>query len=103
MIVCYDNTVNRQKLADVDCSLDTVGIPNGSERERDVAGLNAGRTKTRRPPAHDMCKNTTTNLPFILCFINCSFSHDTLCLPRPVCVNPELSEERLKETHIYTY
>lgn len=34
MIVCYDNTVNRQKLADVDCRLDTVRIPTGSRRER---------------------------------------------------------------------
>lgn len=33
MIVCYDNTVNRQKLADVDCSLDIVCIPTGSGRE----------------------------------------------------------------------
>lgn len=33
MIVCYDNTVNRQKLADVDCSLDTARIPTGSQRD----------------------------------------------------------------------
>lgn len=32
MIVCYDNTVNRQKLADVDCCLDTVSIPKSSQR-----------------------------------------------------------------------
>lgn len=27
MIVCYDNTVNGQKLADVDCGLDSACIP----------------------------------------------------------------------------
>lgn len=35
MIVCYDNTVNRRKLADVDCGLDTPSIQNGTERERE--------------------------------------------------------------------
>lgn len=39
MIVCYDNPDNRQKLADVDRSLDSVLIPTGSQREERASGM----------------------------------------------------------------
>lgn len=34
MIVCYDNTVNGQKLADVDCSLLSACIPRADSMAR---------------------------------------------------------------------
>lgn len=76
MIVCYDNTVNRQKLADVDCSLDTVSIPKGSER--DIGGwLNWNGqidTWSQRDPLLIVCVKAQPQICFRFMFLKpCSF------------------------------
>lgn len=58
MIVCYDNTVNGRKLADVDCGLDSACMPSADGK----AGL-VGWGELQGQGHHMLVERTTENVP----------------------------------------